>query len=115
MTPEQTDLARRLVAREEWRWMPGMLASDGHRLDDVDCDGLHPEAYGVMPDLNDPSTCGCLLVVLRQATYARGPERLKVWPHGLHWRVDVSGNLYGGPLGCALARALLNAWKAEDA
>ena len=61
MTPEQTDLARRLVAREEWRWMPGMLASDGHRLDDVDCDGLHPEAYGVMPDLNDPSTCGCLL------------------------------------------------------
>lgn len=64
MTPELDEIARRLVACEQWRWMPGMRASDGHRLDKVDCDGLHPDAYGVLPDLTDPATCGCLLAML---------------------------------------------------
>ncbi len=60
-------LGRRAVACKHWRWLPGMLASDGHRLGAEDCDGLHPEAYDVVPDFSDPATRGCLLELVREA------------------------------------------------
>ena len=35
MTDEQIALARRAVACRGWRWMPGMLTSDGYRVIDT--------------------------------------------------------------------------------
>ncbi len=67
MTEELQDLGRRAVACKHWRCLPGVLADDGHRLSAVDCDGLHPEAYGVTPDFSDPATRGCLLELVRDA------------------------------------------------
>ena len=74
MTAELQTLARRAVACEGWRWMPGMLARPigggfplrynnpqrGHDL---------PDDSGVryIPDLTDPATRGCLLALVREA------------------------------------------------
>lgn len=67
MTEEQIALARRAVACRGWRWMPGMLTTDGYRLGAADCDGLHPESYRALTDLTDPATLGCLLALVREA------------------------------------------------
>lgn len=122
MSPDvQTELARRLVACEQWRWMSGMLASDGHRLDEVDCDE-HPWAYGVLPDLLDAATCGCLLAMLRAVP---GVTRVETWSHGTGAAVrfdedDLSPDedmswLHAATLGEALSRALLAVWEGDDA
>lgn len=56
------ELAERTTACKGWRWMPGMLALDtGLRLDEMTDDW---EAE--LPDLNDPATLGCLLMILRE-------------------------------------------------
>lgn len=47
--------------------MPGMRTTDGERLSALDCDGLHPESYRVLPDLTDPATLGCLLALVRKS------------------------------------------------
>lgn len=73
MSPELEALASRAVAAPGWRWMPGMLTgwlrlteSDaeyaiGHR------DGWYDgEAAGLLPDLTDPATLGCLLALVRE-------------------------------------------------
>lgn len=96
MTPELTELARRVVACPRWRWMPGMLVAgpgwfDCARLCDVDpASGLPdlweyrgyvrgPCAAGrsantdrwdhtdAYPDLTDPATLGCLTALVREA------------------------------------------------
>jgi hypothetical protein len=90
-----TSLAERAVACKGWRWMPGMLDADepvcrivrvtsddqhdGQFLDygwpdeeGDDPDGIVVSSeYGphgnFLPDLDDPATLGCLLVLVREA------------------------------------------------
>lgn len=86
MTDEMIDLARRAVACEGWRWVPGMLATHPEhkparalsvQSDEyeppmleiawswLDGDGVHPRGW--LPDLTDPATIGCLLALVREA------------------------------------------------
>lgn len=78
MTDEQIALARRAVACKGWRWMPGMLTTDGFRICRVDADGYkfgylteysyaHTVEGDVLPDLEDAATLGCLLALVREA------------------------------------------------
>ena len=79
MTDEQIVLARRAVACNGWRWMPGMLTADGERVYTVreaPRPALHVcGPYGEVirpreacnPDLTDPATLGCLLALVREA------------------------------------------------
>lgn len=87
MTEEQIALARRAVACKGWRWMPGMLTTCdlrvvdggdeyvvGHRSGPTrDGGGWYDgEAAGLLPDLTDPATLGCLLALVREAWQDRG-------------------------------------------
>ena len=104
------DLGRRAVACKHWRWMPGMLASDPggntHRViwhDEGekyaqtvlrDYDDAHVESSvpvdGVIPDLSDPATLGCLLHLVREA-----------WPDEWHKHVVPMWNGRDGwAVGC---------------
>jgi hypothetical protein len=82
MNEEQIALARRAVACKGWRWMPGMLTTCdlrvvdggdeyvvGHRSGPTrDGGGWYDgEAAGLLPDLTDPATLGCLLALVREA------------------------------------------------
>jgi hypothetical protein len=77
MTEEMLDLARRLVACTHWRWMPGMMDTEGRRILDVYSSEVEvaPHGYddryvpitGLLPDLNDLATVGCVLGVIREA------------------------------------------------
>ena len=69
------NLARRAVACEGWRWMEGMSTTEGDIVVGVGDDTItlrddgvmHAEHSGVLPDLNDPATLGCLLELVREA------------------------------------------------
>jgi len=74
------ELARRAVACKHWRWMPGMLATDGARLYRAQDDGtaldigdtIVERGWGfglanMFPDLTDPATLGALLALVREA------------------------------------------------
>jgi hypothetical protein len=94
MTDEQIALARRAVACKGWRWMEGMGVVDGDglknrvtRVEPVDMYGDGVEVvpwemvhrliadsccsqwreHGILPDLTDPATLGCLLALVREA------------------------------------------------
>ena len=78
-----TELGRRAVACQHWRWMPGMLAIDScneehpARVIDArrsvvyeDNDGAIHEGVvsrSDLPDFSDPATLGCLLALMREA------------------------------------------------
>ncbi len=76
MTPEMTELARRAVACNGWRWMPGMMINTGFRCVWVDDETFRSfdqngnETYGstdcLSPDLTDPATLGCVLALVRE-------------------------------------------------
>jgi hypothetical protein len=107
MTPkEAAALARRAVACSRWRWMPGMVTTYGQRIARVDADGYAvahyrgghlqmPEA-GALPNLTDPATLGCLLVLVRQThgaaavVYLPRDGAIRCWrvvtfAHGAEW------------------------------
>jgi len=76
MTIEITnlDLSRRAVACKAFRWLPGMrylvlrtspLESIAGRVPDLTRGWTHPP--GMLPDLSDPATLGCLLALVREA------------------------------------------------
>lgn len=82
MTEEQIALARRAVACKGWRWMLGMLASDGGRVRTISTSRIEwdyfdafgsghastrVESVSVLPDLTDAATLGCLLALVRDA------------------------------------------------
>ena len=80
---EITNLPRRAIACKGWRWMPGMLATDGVSMAcRVYNDGLVLRWATNVPDwplhsvngkedllpiLEDPATLGCLLSLVRKA------------------------------------------------
>ena len=98
MTQEQTALACRAVACKGWRWMRGMNTTTGDTfIAFSDCDEAywlaHPDdpcevepIAGLLPDLTDPATLGCLLALVREAwgdhatSFANGyAEPQNVW------------------------------------
>lgn len=102
------ELGRRAVACKHWRWMPGMLASDpGGNMHRViwhdagekyattilqDYDDAHVESSvpvdGVIPDLSDPATLGCLLHLVRFAWPDEWHEfMVPIFDGFSHWRV----------------------------
>ena len=113
MNPELLSLARNLLRSPDWVWLPGML---GVRDAEGFSDHLKPEvriggekdaemaqAFGSLPDLNDPATAGCLLHRLgsRWAVLVRDSERSV--------RLRGEGKRYeGSSLGEVCAKALLS-------
>lgn len=97
-----TELGRRAVACKYWRWMPGMAVLGGFagadRLFADKWGMIHApdEDAGMLPDLSDPATLGCLLYLVREAT---GQQSSPSWyPGGKHdyphW-AWYSDNCYG--------------------
>ena len=119
MDSATTDLARRLVACDQWRWMPGMVTKPQRgrnfataRIRIVCCDDVRADGNHV-PDLDDPATWGCALAMLWEA-----------WPYSRVVRtVDMNGDEAGWAVqgmeadtpGAAIAAALLEAWGNPDA
>ena len=110
-------LARRAAACKSWRWLPGMrlrsiraylrvvgLNRDGSLRLSWDDPGrpVEGDTYtvehigGALPDLEDPATLGCLLVLVREAWDDQTIAARFSGEHG-HWAVD--GNRFSG---CAL-------------
>ena len=104
MTNELTNLARRAVACKGWRWMGGIQDVEGYRLIQV---SLHDGAffavkdfkakqyhYPKLPDLTDPATVGCLLMLVREVWKDRCACVLSIdyGPAGEKWVVRLTVN-----------------------
>jgi hypothetical protein len=109
-------LAKRAVACRGWRWMPGMLTSTGLRVLDVHSTSIFvalpsvdaglPDVdevvtTGVLPDLSDGATLGCLLLVVREE---RG--MCASWHTAVGWRCYSAGGAIWGE-GATEAEALV--------
>jgi hypothetical protein len=77
MTDNMIELAKRAVACPKWRWMRGMNTTTGDTfIAFSDCDEAYwqgesssrtSDAFaGVVPDLTDPATLGCLLALYEE-------------------------------------------------
>ena len=97
MTPEETDLARQLVALPGWSWSSGMLilflaTRHGDRFTGEPCKGKFLDRNGepAVPQLDDAATAGPLLVMLMAAE-----------PHGAIWWSPTSNGWAWRRLGSA--------------
>ena len=117
MTRDQIALASRAVACRAWRWIPGMLTTDGFRICRVDADGYkfgyltkYSYAYtvdgDVLPDLEDHATLGCLLALVREALDT--PQAHVLYIAGLH-RWECADNRVVLGVGATEAEALVAA------
>jgi hypothetical protein len=95
------ELGRRAVACKHWRWMRGMLASNGEEdvrvfytsannllvieFEDYEFGMVRiPKDTCLIPDLSDPATLGCLLALVREAW---ANDTMHARPEGDRWRV----------------------------
>jgi len=106
MNERQTELAQQLVASKHWRWMDGMITACGLRVCEAvkatatqcacvighrsgptrDGDGWYDgAAAGLIPDLDDPATIGCLLALVREVY---GPRVWLMWSRGRAPRME---------------------------
>ena len=116
MTAPMLDLARRAVACEGFRWMPGMLAvrvrspvffSEGvdpshlvgrsYRVTEIRESTVHcaGEAFlttllNFAPDLTDPATLGCLLALVREAWKSPVAQISPSLPDGHIWTCYIN-------------------------
>ena len=140
MTEEQLGLARRLVACEEWRWVPGMLDKYGIRYLGGEADGqmawadsvdtgatvryVWPEHLTVTPFLPDISDYATAAILLRMAMenmyeadcYIEGdkdgaPEFVWAFDFGKDIKDAVQYLTMAPDLGTAAGRALLVVWE----
>ena len=124
MTPKIEALARRAVACPRWRWMPGMCLTDGTRL----CshggrgsrrgewigsrDGGTVYVTGGIPDLTDPATLVCLLMLVREAWVYPSAHVAEMFTAGAGWLAytndegDRDHRFYGACKAEALVAAL---------
>lgn len=90
---DETKLARRAVACDGWRWMPGMQTL------------WLPTPY--LPDLTDPATLGCVLALVREAW---GMPRLVAIPQpDGEWTVSGLTSVASGDTEAAALVAALEA------
>ena len=111
MSTEQLEeieqLARRAVACKRWRWMPGMLYTQGHIA-------VRPEAatapiiYKGLPIFTDPATLGCLLALVREAW---GPDASVSVNLSGFWAVGGATVLSGKGKGASIN---LGIWKLTE-
>lgn len=109
MTAGLEGLARCVVQCRNWRWMPGMLVTSMGRVIEVDGDLVsafeHPWTDGQfefrkldpnrshvpdLPDLADPATLGCLLVLVREAWGSPVAQVSPALPDGDTWTCFVN-------------------------
>lgn len=85
MTPELTELGRRAVACKNWRWLPGMVDLYGWRS------FRRPQDQrGAVPDLSDPATLGCLLILVREAWKSPVAQVSPSLPDGHIWTCYIN-------------------------
>jgi hypothetical protein len=98
MTADQIDFARRAVACQRWRWVPGMRwwTDDDHgRLDDFQPEYM-ARPTDALPDLSDAATLGCLLALVREAW--GDPRLVAIYCEAAHagqsegWAVQTADN-----------------------
>ncbi len=114
MTPEQTELAKRLAAHPRWRWLSGMLAlAPSHGALRLCAELLEFVWYGVQagqappnhawciqgdayPDLTDPATVGCLAALVREVYGDPDLYCRPAYSGGGRWTVEVPSEVWIG-------------------
>lgn len=121
MTDDMIKLGKRAVACKGWRWMRGMnTTTDDTFIAFSDCDEAywlaHPDdpcevdpIAGMIPDLSDPATLGCLLALVREAWGCSGMSTIQNRGCWEVWKCQrCSGECFDG-FGATEAEALVDA------